>query len=173
MSFKEISIEEYNANPIVQIGKQWMLITAGTIDKGYNTMTASWGTIGSLWGEGKTRAVSTIYVRPQRYTKQFVDNNDYYSLSFFGGEYKKELAYLGTKSGKDEDKVANVNFEAVSDENTTWFKQASMVIICKKLYQAPIKEEYFIDQSVREKCYPLRDYHDMYIGEIVKILVKE
>ena len=170
---KEIDVKELQMNPVTLIGNEWMLITAGNEEKGYNTMTASWGHLGSLWGHGGTMATSTIFIRPQRYTKEFTDREEYYTLSFFPEGYKEQLAYLGSHSGRDEDKVAKVGLTPVFENGTTYFKEANLVMICKKLYQAPIQEEYFVDKSVVEHCYPLKDFHDMYIGSIVKVLVAE
>ncbi len=140
---------------------------------GYNTMAASWGHLGSIWGHGGGLPTAVVYIRPQRYTKAFVDREDYYTLSFFPEGYKKQLAYLGTASGRDEDKVAKAGLTPVFDEHGTWFAEASLVLVCRKLYRAPIREEYFLDKSIVEDCYPERDFHDLYIGEIVKVLTAE
>ena len=165
---KEISVKELLLNPVTAIGQDWMLITAGTKEAGYNTMTASWGHIGELWGLPTTVA----YVRPQRYTKQFVDREDLYTLCFFKDK-KQELAYLGSHSGRDGDKVAAVGFTPAFGEGFTYFEEACLVLVCRKLYRAPLKEESFIDTAVMEKCYPERDFHDLYVGEIVKVLAAE
>ncbi len=168
---KEITVEQLNLNPITAIGNDWMLITAGDA-KGYNTMTASWGHMGSLWG-GFGMPTTTIFIRPQRYTKQFVDDNDLYTLCFFPKEYKKALGYLGNHSGRDEDKVATVGITPVFEDGYTYFKEANLVFVCRKLYRAPICPEYFIDKSIIEQSYPESDFHDMYIGKIEKILIAE
>jgi len=165
---KEIPVSELMLNPVTKISDEWMLITAGCEERGYNTMTASWGYLGSLWG----KATSCIFIRPQRYTKEFVDREELYTLSFFPG-YMKELGYLGTKSGRDEDKVAKVGFTPVFGDGYTYFMEANLVFVCRKLYRAPVLEEGFIDKDVIEKCYPQCDYHDLYVGEIVKVLVAE
>ena len=170
---KEISVKDLQMNPMTLIGDEWMLITAGQQARGYNTMTASWGHLGAIWGHGKGMPTSVVYVRPQRYTKEFMDREEYYSLCFFPEEYRQKLAYLGRHSGRDEDKVATVGLTPVFDEKTTWFAEAKLVLICRKLYQAPLREEYFVDKSVVEDHYPNRDFHDMYVGEIVKVLVAE
>ena len=170
---KEISVKDLQMNPMTLIGDEWMLITAGQQARGYNTMTASWGHLGAIWGHGKGMPTSVVYVRPQRYTKEFMDREEYYSLCFFPEEYRQKLAYLGRHSGRDEDKVAAVGLTPVFDEKTTWFAEAKLVLICRKLYQAPLREEYFVDKSVVEDHYPNRDFHDMYVGEIVKVLVAE
>ncbi len=170
---KEISVKELLLNPMTMIGEEWMLITAGTPERGYNTMTASWGHLGSIWGHGGNSATSVVYVRPQRYTKEFVDREEYYSLCVFPAEYHKHLAYLGTHSGRDEDKVGKMGLTPVSDGNTTWFAEAKLVLICRKLYRAPIVEEGFLDREVLEANYPSRDFHDLYVGRIEKVLVSE
>ena len=170
---KKISVDELMINPYEKIAKDWMLITAGNKLDAYNTMTASWGQIGSLWGHGGGKLTVTIYVRPTRYTKQFVDNNDYFSLSFFDEEYKNDLAYLGAHSGKDEDKVAKTKLTPEFNDKAAYFKEANMVLFCRKLYKQDLKEENFLDKSVVSENYPLKDFHTMYIGEIEEVLVKE
>lgn len=169
---KEIQISELNINPITMISDEWMLITAGTED-GYNTMTASWGHIGSIWGHGRGGATTCVYIRPQRYTKEFVDREELYTLCVFPPEYKKALGYLGSHSGRDEDKVAKVGLTPVFSDGTTFFAEAKLVFVCRKLYRAPLIEEGFLDRKIIEDNYPNRDYHDLYIGEILKIYVNE
>lgn len=173
MQFKEISPHDLSINPMAMVSKEWMLITAGDQNRGYNTMTASWGHFGALWGHSSGLPTSVIFVRPQRYTKQFVDREPLYSLCFFPEEYKKALGYLGTHSGRDSDKVAEAGLTPVFGDGYTYFEEAKLVFICRKLYQAPILEEGFHDKALMDDCYPKKDFHDLYIGEIVKVLVKE
>jgi flavin reductase (DIM6/NTAB) family NADH-FMN oxidoreductase RutF len=165
---KEIAVSELQMNPMTLIGDSWMLITAGTEDRGYNTMTASWGHLGCIWG-GYT---SVCYVRPQRYTKEFVDREELYTLCFFPG-CKKELTYLGTHSGRDEDKVAKAGLTPVFGDGYTYFAEANLVLVCRKLYRAPILEEGFLDRETLEKNYPSRDFHDLYVGKIEKVLISD
>ena len=165
---KEISVKELQMNPMTLIGSDWMLLTAGTEESGYNCMTCSWGHLGSLWN----KPTSVCYVRPQRYTKEFIDREELYTLSFYDG-HKKALGYLGTKSGRNEDKVAAVGFTPVFGEGYTYFAEAKLVLVCRKLYRAPLKEEYFHDKELMDQCYPERDFHDLYVGQIVKVLVSE
>ena len=169
---KEITAREMELSTL-RIGGDWMLITAGTEETGYNTMTASWGHLGSIWGHQKDALTSVVYVRPQRYTKEFVDREPLYTLSFFPKEYRDALAYLGTHSGRDGDKVAHVGLTPVFGKGYTTFAEADLTLVCRKLYRAPIVEEGFIDREVMERCYPERDFHDLYIGEVVKILVPD
>ena len=165
---KKIDISELQMNPMTKIGKEWMLVTAGCQERGYNTMTACWGHLGHIWGFD----TSVIYVRPQRYTKQFVDREEKYTLCFFPG-YKKEMGYLGTKSGRDEDKVAAVGLTPVFGDGFTYFAEASLVLVCRKLYQAPLKEEYFLDKRIVTDDYPKKDFHDLYVGEILEVYVND
>lgn len=169
---KKISIKELNINPYTKIGEEWMLVTAGTSKDNYNTMTASWGQLGSLWGHGGGTPVATIYVRPQRYTKKFVDENEYFSLCFFDEEYKKDLGYLGSVSGKDEDKVSKTKLTIKENDKAVYFNEANLVLICRKLYNQEIKEECFVDKFVVDDSYPKRDFHTMYIGAIEEVYIK-
>ncbi len=170
---KEITAKELAINPITAIAEGWMLLTAGTRDRGYNTMTCSWGHLGSIWGHQGGKGTAVCYVRPQRYTKEFVDREELYTLCFFPEGYKKALAYLGTHSGRDGDKVAVAGLTPVFGNGYTYFAEASLVLVCRKLYRAPLVEEGFLDQSVLEEHYPTRDLHDLYIGQIEKMLVSE
>ena len=168
---REINPHDMPGNVFDLIGKDWMLVTAGNQERGYNTMTASWGHMGTIWG--RNVPTSVIYVRPQRYTKQFVDREAYYTLTFFPDGYREQLTYLGTRSGRDEDKVAACGLTPVFDGEVTYFEGAKLVLVCRKVFQAPLKEEYFLDKDVMDKAYPNRDFHDMYVGEIVRVLVAD
>jgi len=165
---REIDVRDIQLNPMMKIAKEWMLITAGTKENGYNTMTASWGHLGSLWGHGGGLPTATIFIRPQRYTKEFVDREPFFTLTFFAPEYKVKLAYLGAHSGRDEDKIAKVGLTPVFGDGYTGFKEADLTLVCRKLYCAPLVQDGFIDQRIVEDCYPEHDFHDLYVGEIVK-----
>ena len=165
---KKTSIEELILNPMTLIANEWMLITAG--DKSsFNTMTASWGHLGSLWN----MPTSVCYVRPQRYTNEFIDKSALYTLTFFPQEYHDKLMYLGSHSGRDEDKISKTGLTPVFGDGYTYFEEVSLTLVCRKVYQAPIIEGNFIDKSIVTNCYPSKDFHDMYIGEILEILVNE
>lgn len=170
---KEIPVSELNMNPMTMIAKEWMLVTAGNAERGYNTMTASWGHLGSMWGHGGGLPTAVIYLRPQRYTKEFVDREELFTLSVFPETYKKALGYLGSHSGRDGDKVATAGLTPVFGEDCTWFAEAKLVLVCRKLYRGTLSEDGFIDKSIVADHYPNRDFHDMYIGEILKVLVEE
>lgn len=168
MAFKEIAIEELQFNPFTKIGKEWLLITAGNRTK-HNTMTASWGGLGIMWGKN----IATVYIRPQRYTKEFVDANDTFTLAFFKEEHRKALNICGTKSGKDCDKEAEAGLTPYYIDETTAFEEADLIFVCKKQYHQEMLPECFDEKENDEKWYPKKDYHVMYMAEIEKVLVKE
>lgn len=165
--FKEISPKQLTENPFKLIGDEWTLITAGTSDA-FNTMTASWGGLGVLWNKN----VATIYIRPQRYTYEFTEKNDTFTLSFFTEDYKKELGFCGKHSGRDCDKVKECGLSAIEVDGSMAFSEAKLILVCKKLYHDDIKPENLYDDSIDKANYPNKDYHRMYIGEIIKVYVK-
>ncbi len=169
MALTKMNVTELNLNPIPLISDEWMLITAGNQKRGYNTMTARWGHMGYVWGKSTT----VVYVRPQRYTKEFIDREEFYTLSFFPKQYKKALGYLGTHSGRDGDKVAAAGLTPVFGESSTWFEEAKLVLVCRKLYHIPLLEEGFVDAELMESIYPKQDFHELYIGEIVEAWVND
>lgn len=162
----EISPMNLQKTPFEMIGKDWMLITAGDKEK-YNTMTASWGGLGVLWNKN----VVFAFVRPQRFTYEFLNDNDYFSLSFFSEEYRKALAFCGKYSGRDYDKAKECNLTANFDENALYFNEADTVIVCKKLYIQDMNKDCFLDKDLL-KNYAEDDYHRVFVGEIVKVLKK-
>ena len=171
MSFKQISPEELIQNPFVAIGSEWMLIAA---DKGgkTNAMTASWGGVGIMWGKPS----AFVFIRQTRYTKEFVDAGDHFTLNFFGGNFKKELGYFGRVSGRDEDKIAKTGMNVSTVENVPVFDDATTVLVCRKMFTQKLDEAGFIDRKVLEQNYEIGSsdsMHSIYIAEIEKILVKE
>ncbi len=163
--FKEILPEVLRKNPFQLIGKEWMLITAGNEEKA-NTMTASWGGLGVMYGKN----VAYIVVRPQRYTKEFLDQEETFSLSFLDKEYRPALNYLGTVSGRNEDKISKSGLTLAYLDGTPYFGEASNVLICRKLFRQPMQEEAILDEKLNNTWYPGKDYHILYIAEITKVL---
>lgn len=168
MSFKEIDILKENINPFSKIGKEWFLVTAGDIEK-FNTMTASWGFMGVMWN--KNCAITVI--RPQRYTKEFIDNSKYFTMSFFGEDCRDALKFCGANSGRDCDKMEKTGLIPVEIENAVTFSQAEMVLVCKKLYVQEMTEDSFVDKTLCDVNYKSGDFHVAYYGEVVKAFVKE
>lgn len=162
----KLEAKALHQNVFSAIGDQWMLITAGDRSAS-NTMTASWGGMGVLWGKN----VVTVYLRPQRYTYEFMEKSDYFTVAFFGEEYRDALKLCGSKSGREVDKVKECGFTlAYGPGDAPYFQEARLVMVCKKLYFDDIDPAHFQDGDIDPKNYPNKDYHRMYIGEIVEIL---
>ena len=162
MSFTKINIAEQSFNPFDLISKQWMLISAGTEQK-WNTMTASWGGVGVIWGKPS----ATCYIRHSRYTKEFVDNSEYYTLTFLQDGHREALNLLGSKSGRDMDKMHDSGLTPVMVEGQPAFAEAELVLVCRKRCKSEIAPEDILQQETLDRWYGDKDYHTMYIGEIV------
>ncbi len=167
-AFQTIPPEELQQNPFQSIGKDWMLVTAAKNNKA-NTMTAGWGALGVMWGKN----VAYIAIRPQRYTKEFIDHASTFSLSFFSQDKKEMLGYLGKVSGRHEDKISKSGLALVYSASTPYFAEANLVLICQKLYAQELRPDCFIAQELKHTWYADGDYHTMYVGEITKALVKD
>ncbi len=162
MEYRKIQPEQIAGNPFEMIGKEWALVTAEK-DGRVNTMTVSWGAMGVLWRKN----IVQVFLRPQRYTKEFVDGSERFTLSFYGKEQQKALAYLGKVSGRDEDKIGKVGFAVQHFDGVPAFEQARLVLVCKKLYAQDIDPACFLPGNDCDKdCYPEKDYHTMYTAEI-------
>ena len=146
------------------IGKQWMLVTAGCEEK-FNTMTASWGGIGWLWN----KPVAFVFIRPERYTHEFIEANERLTLSFYGEEHRKALQLCGTKSGRATDKVAATGLTPVAPESGSMtFAEARLTLECRKLFKASMHEANFIDKSLLDRWYGDHGgLHDVYVVEIL------
>ena len=168
MSFQEINVREFSMKPFKMIGDQWMLVTAGDQIK-YNTMTASWGGVGVMWAEPS----ATCYIRPQRYTKEFVDKEELFSVSFLKDGHRDALKLCGSVSGRDHDKIKEAGLTPVFIDGVPAFEEADTILICRKMYRTSMNPADFIDKDADSKFYPEKDYHDMYIAEIVKAVVAE
>lgn len=165
---KEISVREVQENFVKLIANDWALLTAKD-GEGCNPMTVSWGGIGELWGKD----TATVYVRESRYTKGLMDKENYFSLCFFGGGQKEALAFCGSKSGRDYDKVKETGLTPVYDDAAVYFKEATLVLICRKEARLLFDENCFTDESIMPKCYADHDMHYIYFGEIEKVLISE
>lgn len=161
---QKIDVEQLNQNVFRAIGKQWMLVTASNRES-CNTMTASWGGLGVLWGN----PAATAYIRPQRYTHEFLDREAYFTLSFLPEDYRKALGYCGSHSGRDGDKWAATGLTpAFTDSGVPYVAQAELVLVVKKQFCQRMDPDCILDEAVIERCYPERDFHDIYIGQIVE-----
>ena len=166
MLFQEIDLKSMTPNPFVALKDDWAIVSAGTADN-FNAMTIGWGTMGVMWH----KPVVSIYLRPQRYTKEFIDRMDTFAVSFYSKEYKKSLELLGTKSGRDFDKIAASGLTPHTIDGTVAFKEADTVIICRKLFGGQqLDASKFVDPGLDSRFYPDKDYSYIYFGEIEKVL---
>lgn len=165
-NFIKKELSELSFNPFTKIDSEWMLVTAGN-KKSYNTMTASWGAMGVLWN----KYTVTCYIRPQRYTHEFIDREEYFSISFYEDSFRSALALCGRVSGRDCDKAHDANLTPVFTHEAPFFKEASLVFICKKIHTQKIDPDGFHDPDI-EMNYDNHDYHTMVIGEIVGVYEK-
>ena len=167
MALIEMNVRELALNPFEKIGKSWMLITAGT-QESFNSMTAAWGGFGSLWNKN----VAFTFICPERYTYEFAEKYDTFSLTFFEESYREQLYIMGQASGRDIDKVKECHFTPAFYEGCPYYEEASLVLICKKVYADDMKKENMASQAQVIYSGGMA-VHRMYIGEVVKILKKE
>ena len=166
--FEEIDVLNLSLPVFRLINNNWMLITAGDVEN-HNTMTASWGGFGILWHS----PMATIFVRPQRYTKKFLDKEEFFTLSFFEEKYKDALSFCGTHSGADVNKDKQTNLHPYKIENSVAYEEASLIFLCKKTFSNAIKKEHILDESISKNFYKDQDYHQIYMGRIEKALFKK
>lgn len=174
--FIERNISEMDINPYTLFSKKWAALSAGNEKDGFNAMTIAWGTIGALWekeSHSNQLPVMTVFVRPERYTNKFMKKENYFSVAVFDDKYKKSLGYLGSHSGRDTDKYKDAKLTPVFDNNTVYPDEAKIVFVCRKIYVSTLRENNFVDREIVDFNYPDKDFHDVYIGQIEKILVKE
>lgn len=166
--FKEIQFCDVKENVVDLLKNQWGLVTAGD-QNGLNTMTVSWGAVGELWAMD----MATIYIRPQRHTVNYLENKDYFTITFFDADYKKTLAFCGANSGKDCDKIKETGLTPVFDCDAPYFEEAKLVLVCKKVAKGEFTPEQMIDKSIIDNQYPNNDFHYIYYGAIEKVLILE
>lgn len=164
---EKINPKDLRESAVELFDSRWGLLAAGK-GNDYNMMTVSWGMLGELWG----RNVCTVFVRPQRHTYGFMEENDTFSVSFFAPEYKKALLFCGTKSGRDYDKAKETGLTVTELDGAPAFSQAEITVICRKLYTQDIEEKDFLDKKLISECYPEKDFHRVYVGEIKGVYVK-
>ena len=191
------SPDALSENAFTLIGKDWMLITPGYEEKyitiGTGGQTGVYYVAGQsicrfvnrdsktsgircnapasggvLWNE----SVAFAFIRPQRYTYEFTENNGLFTLSFFDEEYRSALRFCGANSGRDCDKAEKTGLTPVHEDGLTYFAEAKLVLVCEKLYAQDLTAESFVDKAIIDKNYPNNDFHRMYVGKIVKCLKK-
>ena len=167
-TFQPYPIDMLNMNPFTKIGKEWALISAGDKNK-CNTMTVSWGGVGVLWGKN----VVYIFIRDSRYTKEFIDNGEFFSMSFFDEKYRDALSYCGKESGRNvDDKFKGAGLTPAFRHNIPYPDEANLVLLCHKMAAVPITEDTFVDPQIMPKWYSDNDMHVMYVGEIIETVAR-
>ena len=167
-NFETIDPKRISDNLIHLIADDWMLVSAGNKNK-WNAMTASWGGMGCIWGKPS----AFIFIRPQRYTLGFLEENDTFSLCFFGPEQRQALNIAGSRSGRDFDKMTGLGLTARDIDGTIFYDEARLVLICKKVYRQDMTPDCFVDDSPIKDFYTAGDYHRMYIGRIIDCMAAD
>lgn len=162
---------DFIAQPHYLFDRQALLLTVGDFSKGhFNTMTIGWGSIGTMWNYPYV----SVVVRPTRYTYEFMEKYPDFTVSAFPAEFNRALSYLGTRSGRDGDKLAATNLTptvSVKVQSPS-FEESELTIECRKIYTSDFDPSRFIEQKI-ENQYPNKDYHRVYYGEILQIFGTE
>ena len=171
MAFVEIDPKDLKEDVCRLFGEEWALLSAGNAQD-CNTMTIGWGGIGTMWGAPSV----SVYVRETRYTREYMEREDLFTLSFFGGDCRKALGFCGSKSGRDCDKIAESGLVAVDLGGSVAFEGARLVLVCRKQFKQFMPAENFIDKEALTKWYAdenADNYHYLYIGCIEAAYVAE
>lgn len=166
-----IPMNKFLAKACAIWGEQWLLLSSGDFQTGhFNTMTVAWGSFGTMWKKPFVQVV----VRPTRYTYEFMNSYDAFTLCAFPKQYQQDLLLLGSKSGRDGDKIAETALTpiAASQVAAPGFAEAELIVECRKIYWDDFEPGQFLDPSI-ESNYPQKDYHRVYFGEIVSITGKD
>ena len=176
-SFEEKSYEVFNL-----FQKQWAVVTAGNMDK-FNSCTVSWGSLGTIWTRpGKSGSIVTVYLYPTRYTRELMAESDTFTVSFFPTDKKKAMGILGSRSGRDTNKVEKSGLTPVSVGDTVGYEEANLTFVCRKIYQHQLtKEDIAADvqeyYSANPNAYPVDKNgewhpHWVFVGEITEAIDK-
>ncbi len=149
-------------NPFSLIGDRWYLLSAG-VPENFNTMTASWGAVGVIWGAPALHC----FVRTNRYTLEYLDSNELFTASFFPEKYHDALAFCGANSGRDVDKMAVTGLTPVAIDGSVTYEEANLVFVCRKKYTALLQDDGFIGDETKQQFYGRDPMHREFIGEII------
>ncbi|OQA86346.1 MAG: Flavoredoxin [Lentisphaerae bacterium ADurb.Bin242] len=165
---KMIPPEEFAANLFDLFHRKWFLLTSGCFGtRQFNTMTVSWGFLGEMW----MRPTAIAVVRPQRYTLEFMDRYDSFTLCAFGESFREALKLCGAKSGRELNKVEAAGLTAIPSESVSspGFQEAELILECRKVYRGEFRKECFLDKMIPQEFYPGKDFHRIFVGEITQI----
>ena len=161
---KTLKPEVYQA-----FGTQYALLTAGDRDC-CNTMTIGWCQLGRLWNQ----PVCTVYVRPERYTYEFTEKHDYFTVSVMPLEAKQTMAFCGSKSGRDVDKIKECGLTlCYGKEDAPFFDEAELVLVCKKIYMQDLEPNGVLeDEKILSFYGENGGWHRMYVGRVEEAYLK-
>jgi len=168
MTLKEIPIDELLVKPLHLWQKQWVILSCGDFKSGkFNAMTVGWGSLGTMWND----PFAQVVVRPQRYTREFIDRYDTFTLSVFHRKYQKKVLLMGQISGRDTDKIKEAGFTPIESTKVAapGFAEADLIMECQKIYWQDMDPALFLDPEIDKKNYPEKDYHRIYYGKIVAV----
>jgi flavin reductase (DIM6/NTAB) family NADH-FMN oxidoreductase RutF len=166
---KELTTKQLKIKAVDLWLRRWLVLTSGTIDD-FNSMTVGWGSIGGMWSKPFVQVV----VRPGRYTFEFMEKYPTFTLCSFPETYRSALQVIGTKSGRDGDKITEAGLTVVASKvvDAPSYEEAELVLECKTMYWQDMEPAHFIDPTI-EDSYPKKDYHRIYFGEILRINAKD
>lgn len=167
MERSPIAIENFTVKAYSFFEVDWLLLTSGDFQaQQYNAMTISWGSLGVMWG----RPFIQVVVRPQRYTYHFMERFNTFTVCAFPKEYHQALSLLGTKSGREGDKIAEAGLTLIPATCVAApaYAEATAVIECRKIYWQNMDPAHFLDPAIG-RMYHEKDYHRIYYGEILAI----
>ena len=162
---REIAVAELSVDVVNLWMNQWLLLTAGTLDD-CNMMTVAWGSIGCMW----SRPFAQIVVRPQRYTRKYIEQSDSFTLCAFPEKYRKDLQTLGTLSGRNGNKLAQTGLTLKASKKIAApsYNEAIIIFECRKIYYQDMDPRGFFDKTIQDN-YAAKDYHRIYFGEILSV----
>ncbi|MBN2090327.1 flavin reductase [candidate division KSB1 bacterium] len=167
MHLKPIDISRFIVTANALWAEQWFLLSAGDFNqRNFNAMTVSWGSLGEIWH----KPLAQIFVRPTRFTFQFLEKHDTFTLCAFPQKFRNALNLLGSTSGRDGDKITASGLTPIASRIVAApaYQEAELVIECRKIYWADFNPTHFLDNSI-EQNYPKKDYHRIYFGEILAV----
>jgi flavin reductase (DIM6/NTAB) family NADH-FMN oxidoreductase RutF len=167
VNLKSIDVKDFSPRIFHLFDDQWLLLACGDFSKKhFNAMTISWGSMGIMWN----RPFVQVVVRPTRYTLEFMNRYDSFTVAAFDESHRDALNLLGSRSGRDGDKIAASGLTPIASQKVASpsFAEAELVLECRKLFWQDIDPTHFVDASL-EKHYPKKDYHRMFFGEVVEI----
>ena len=167
MALQPIEFARFSSRVFHLFDEQWLLLTGGDFAASqFNTMTISWGSLGIIWG----RPFVQVVVRPTRYTHEFMERFDTFTVTAFPERFHRALNVLGSRSGRAGNKIAEVGLTPVAATQIAApaFAEAELVLECRKIYRAAFDPQHFVDPAI-DANYPQEDYHTVYFGEIVAL----